>query len=65
MRRSDALINFMGFLNDAEVLAAGPIRVFLDFDPGFGQMWQALGLQQMFAGHDRYVTVGENIGQVC
>src|SRR5262249_2968357 len=38
-------------------------RVFLDIDPGFGQMWQDLGLQTMFNGHDYYVTIGENIGQ--
>ncbi len=63
VRQSDVLINFMGYLDDAELLAAAPMRVFFDFDPGFGQMWQALGLRQMFVGHDQYVTVGENIGR--
>jgi hypothetical protein len=38
--------------------------VFLDIDPGFTQMWQALGLADMGAGHEVYVTVGENIGRV-
>ena len=60
---SEALINIMGFLNDAEILAAAPTRVFLDIDPGFGQMWQALGLHQTFTGHDRYVTIAERIGK--
>jgi hypothetical protein len=41
------------------------MRVFLDIDPGFGQMWQELGLHTTFHGHDRYVTVGENLGQPC
>ena len=38
----------MGFLDDEEILAAAPTRVFLDIDPGFGQMWQTLGLHEMF-----------------
>ena len=38
--------------------AAARQRVFLDTDPGFGQMWRALGLADVFAGprrarHDR------------
>ena len=57
------LINVMGFLHDEEILDRVQIRVFLDIDPGFGQMWQELGLCTMFTGHDRYVTIGENIGQ--
>src|SRR5205823_178055 len=45
------------------VLAAAPRRVFLDIDPGFGQMWRALGLADVFRGHDAFVTIGENIGR--
>lgn len=62
-RESALLLNVMGFLEDEEILAAAPRRAFLDIDPGFGQMWQTLGLAKMFAGHDAYVTIGENIGQ--
>ncbi len=61
-RRSALLLNVMGFLDDEEILAAAPLRVFLDIDPGFGQIWQQLGLHQTFQGHDRYVTIGERIG---
>jgi len=57
------LLNVMGYLHDPELLAAVPQRVFLDIDPGFGQMWQALKLSDIFAGHDQFVTIGENIGQ--
>ena len=39
----------MGFLDDEEILAAAPLRVFLDIDPGFGQMWRELGLADVFA----------------
>src|SRR5689334_20854572 len=38
------LLNVMGFLTDPEVLARARRRVFLDIDPGFGQMWRELGL---------------------
>jgi hypothetical protein len=60
---SAALINVMGFLNDREVLAAAPKRVFLDIDPGFGQMWQALELWDGFSGYDAFVTIAEAIGR--
>ena len=62
VRSSAALINVMGFLNDEEILAAARRRIFLDIDPGFGQMWHALGLRDLFQGHDAHVTIAENIG---
>lgn len=63
LRTSAALINVMGFLVDEELLAAAPLRVFLDTDPGFGQMWCDLGQADLFRGHDRHVTIAENIGR--
>src|SRR5688572_17509820 len=57
------LLNVMGFFIDEEIRAAAPKRVFLDIDPGFGQMWNELGLSDVFRGHDAYVTIGENIGR--
>lgn len=62
-RRSAFLLNIMGFLDDEEILAAARRRVFLDIDPGFGQMWRELGLADVFAGHDVHVTIGENVGR--
>jgi hypothetical protein len=59
---SALLINVMGYLEDEEVLAAAPLRVFLDIDPGFGQIWKELGLHDIFRGHDRFLTVGNRIG---
>jgi len=61
--RSAALINVMGYLEDAEILEAAPFKVFLDIDPGFPQMWRQLGQADILAGHDAYVTIGENIGR--
>jgi hypothetical protein len=63
VRGSLFLLNVMGFLDDSEILAAAPKRVFLDIDPGFGQMWRELGLADVFAGHDVFVTIAENIGR--
>ncbi|MBI4870259.1 MAG: hypothetical protein HY814_01685 [Candidatus Riflebacteria bacterium] len=61
--RSAILLNVMGFLQDEAILAAAPKRVFLDTDPGFGQMWHALGQADLFSGHTAHVTIGENIGK--
>jgi hypothetical protein len=62
-RRAAFLLNVMGFLDDQEILGCAPRRVFLDTDPGFGQMWCDLGLADLFRGHDAYVTIAENIGR--
>lgn len=62
VRRSSLLLNVMGYLDDEQLLEAADCRVFLDIDPGYGQMWSELGLAQMFRGHDAYVTVAQNLG---
>jgi hypothetical protein len=63
VRDSEFLLNVMGFLSDEEILGAARRRVFLDTDPGFGQMWRALGLADVFVGHEDHVTIGERIGR--
>ena len=63
VRCADLLLNVMGYCDDPELLATARRRVFLDTDPGFGQMWHALGLADIFAGHDDHVTIAERIGQ--
>lgn len=64
VRTKDArfLLNVMGFVRDPDLLAAAQRRVFLDIDPGFGQVWRELGLTDVFEGHDDFVTVGRNLG---
>jgi hypothetical protein len=57
------LFNVMGYLNDAAILGRVRRRVFVDIDPGFGQMWRELGLHDPFAGHGDFVTLGCNIGR--
>jgi len=63
LRGADFLLNIMGYLNDPRMLEAARRRVFLDIDPGFPQMWHALGYCDMFAGHDVFFTVGRNVGR--
>jgi hypothetical protein len=59
---AELLLDFNGFLDDEELLAAAPRRVYVDIDPGFAQMWDDLGLADPFAGYDDFVTVGANVG---
>lgn len=60
---SSGLINIMGYLNDEEILGVAARRVFLDIDPGFGQLWLESGQHDAFRGHDAVVTIAENIGR--
>jgi hypothetical protein len=62
VRRSRGLVNVMGYVRDPAVLEAAPVRIFLDIDPGYGQMWRELGLADVLAGHDTFVTVAGNMG---
>jgi hypothetical protein len=62
LHHADFLLNVMGFLDDAELRGDARRRAFLDIDPGFPQMWADLGLADVLAGHDAYLTVGTNIG---
>jgi hypothetical protein len=62
-RRAPVLFNVMGYLDDEELLGAVGRRVFVDIDPGFPQMWRALGWHDAFAGHDAVVTVGLRLGR--
>ncbi|MCU1363890.1 MAG: hypothetical protein JWM55_1718 [Acidimicrobiaceae bacterium] len=62
-RTSDVLINLAGVLRDEELCGPVPRRVYIDLDPGFTQLWQAVeGVDMGFSGHDRFVTVGPALG---
>jgi hypothetical protein len=61
-RRAELVLNVMGALPRA-LVGGDAMWAFVDIDPGYPQMWHELGLADMFAGHDRFVTVGLNIGR--
>jgi hypothetical protein len=63
LRDADFLLNIMGYLEDPDALSRARRRIFLDIDPGFGQMWKALGWCDVFEGHDAFLTVGGNMGR--
>ena len=62
--RADVLINVSGMLT-VEALTAGiPLRVYLDLDPAFNQLWHsAYGIDMRFDAHNRFVTVGNAVGR--
>lgn len=63
-RRADLLVNISGLLSDPDLTAAIPIRVYLDLDPAFNQLWHAVeGIDRHFDGHTHHVTVGQAIGR--
>jgi hypothetical protein len=63
-RQADALINISGMLTDENLLKSIPIRVYLDLDPAFNQLWNKVeGVNMRFAGHTHFVTIGLGIGE--
>jgi hypothetical protein len=63
-KRADVLFNVSGMLRDPELVHAPRIRVYLDLDPAFIQLWQAAEEINMgFEGHTHFVTVGQTIGR--
>jgi hypothetical protein len=61
-RDADVLVNISGILTDEDLMGAARVRVYLDLDPAFNQLWHAQGIDMHFAGHERFVTVGQAIG---
>jgi hypothetical protein len=60
----DVLINFSGRLQFANILAAVRRKLYVDLDPGYTQIWQEqYGVNMHLRGHDRYATVGLNLGK--
>lgn len=60
---ADVLLNVSGMLADSRLLDGVRLRVWLDLDPCFNQLWHSQGLDMRFAGHHRFVTVGQRIGR--
>jgi hypothetical protein len=61
---SSVLVNISGHLRDDRLFPAFRRRVMVDIDPGFTQFWHAMGESgARIEGHDRYFTIGENIGR--
>jgi len=62
-RGADVAINVSGMLRDEELVGPAPLRVYLDLDPAFNQLWHAVeGIDMGFALHNRFATVGLELG---
>jgi hypothetical protein len=61
---SDCVINISGMLADPALIEPIPVRVYLDLDPGFNQLWCAAeGINVGFDGHTHFATIGLALGQ--
>jgi hypothetical protein len=58
----DIVLNSSGILAP-ESIRGIPIRVYLDLDPAFNQLWHEDGIDRRFDGHTHFVTVGQAIGR--
>jgi hypothetical protein len=60
---SSLIINISGNLKLRSLIDQIPIKLYIDLDPGFTQLWHEQGqLGTQLEGYDFYYTVGENIG---
>jgi len=62
-RCADVLVNLSGVLVDEALLECIPVRLYLDLDPAFTQLWHFAGIDLRLAGHTHFATVGLGIGQ--
>ena len=64
-RKSDLLINLSAVLSDQEpIFRRFRKRLYVDLDPGFTQLWQAVqNIDMHFANHTHHATIGLSIGQ--
>lgn len=61
---TDILFNVSGMLRDEALVGPPPLRVFLDLDPAFNQLWHAAERIEMgFELHNRFATVGLELGE--
>lgn len=61
VRRTDVLVNLSGRWRDHDLLSTIPIRVFVDLDPAFTQLWHEQGAELGIAEHTHHVTVGAGL----
>ena len=63
-QRADVLVNIAGTLTDEALAGKIPVRLYLDLDPAFTQLWHAVqGIDMRFSGHTHFATVGQAIGR--
>jgi hypothetical protein len=59
----DAHLNVSGMLTEPDLVERIPVRVYLDLDPAFTQLWHEFeGIDMRLDGHTHFVTVGQALG---
>jgi len=62
-RSADVLLDVSGMMAGSELIEQIPVRVYLDLDPAFNQLWYSVeGIDRGFDGHTHFATVGLAIG---
>jgi hypothetical protein len=61
-RSSDVVIDMSGMLSGHELLESAPVRVYVDLDPAFNQLWAEDGIDRGFGGHTHFASVGLRLG---
>lgn len=65
-RGADVLVNVAGMLAEPKLVEPISVRIYLDLDPAFTQLWHEQGVDVGLAGHTHFATVGRAIGsEVC
>jgi hypothetical protein len=63
VRDADLLVNLSGLLTRPEFVEPIPVRLYVDLDPAFTQLWQGVeGIDMRFGCHTHFATVGWWIG---
>ena len=60
--RADLLINISGVLADRSLLDPIPVRLYLDVDPVFNQLWHLSAVDVGFDRHTHFATIGLGLG---
>ena len=60
--RAGVLVNLSGALIDPELMRRPPVRLYVDLDPAFTQLWASDGVEMRFGGHTHFATVGLELG---
>jgi hypothetical protein len=64
VRTADVVVNIAGSLSDELEITRIPIRLYLDLDPAFTQIWHTeYGVEMGFDRHTHFATIGQTIGQ--
>jgi hypothetical protein len=60
--RAGVLVNLSGVLTTPELMSRPPVRLYVDLDPAFTQLWASNGVEMRFGGHTHFATVGLDVG---